>query len=332
MTSILQAMADAHHPHAFVDKRGEPVLIRALSDKHIEPLLDMYLAYQPRNSFNGLPPIEDGPCVMWVKHMVDTGVNLVALSFDDGVVGHAVLFPMSEERYEFLVVVAPGHQGAGIGTELTRDVVQLGYEANIDQIWLCVETTNRVARHVYRKCGFEYLSPAEDGEVTMQCNVARYRDLMQHPVATIMRRQAVTIESDITCAEAIQICLQRHLSSLPVVESDRRVAGILTATDLLRAGGPEQKVSDVLTHEVKTIDERCDIARAARLLQSQRLRCLPVVDEQGRFLGVVGRREILAFFVRSGWGREPPPQPLIAGAPLTDHCLVCGSAANARSD
>ncbi|MBL7077421.1 MAG: GNAT family N-acetyltransferase [Kiritimatiellae bacterium] len=306
MTDALTEIAGYHRPHAFVDRRAEPVLIRTLSDKHVERLLDMYLAYEPRGSFNGLPPIEDGACVMWVKHMVDTGVNLVALSFDAGVVGHAVLFPMREGAYEFLVVISPSHQGAGIGTELTRDVMQLGYEAGIDRIWLCVEEMNRVARHVYRKCGFRDLGSADSGEVAMQFDITRYRELMQHPITVVMRRKAVTVESGITCLEAIQLCLERHLSALPVVESDGRVSGILTATDLLRAGGAEQKVSDVLTHNVVTIDSQCDVARAARLLQSQRLRCLPVVDGNGRFLGIVGRREILAHLIRTSWREEMP--------------------------
>jgi len=307
MKPDFEAIGVRHHPHAFVDKRGEPILIRSLNGKHTRRLLDMYLAYRPRNSFNGLPPIEDNACVKWVEHMVDEGINLVALSFEDGVVGHTAMFPMSEGAVEFLVVVSPKHQGAGIGTELTRDAMQLAYEAGIDRIWLCVEETNRVARHVYQKCGFEYLSDADDGEVSMQFDIARYRKLTGRPVSTIVRRKAITIASGVTCSEAIRICLERHLSALPVVHSDGRVAGILTATDLLRAGGPEQKVRDVLTHNVITIVEDDSIAEAARLLQSRRLRCLPVVDEHGGFLGIVGRREILAYFKKSGWGRKEQP-------------------------
>jgi CBS domain-containing protein/RimJ/RimL family protein N-acetyltransferase len=304
MTTTLQVATPAHSPHAFVDKRGEAVLIRGLNGKHADRLVEMYLGFRPRNSFSGLPPIEDAACVAWVRGMIASATNLVALSFDDGVVGHAALFPMDNGRYEFLVVVSPDHQSVGIGTELTRDVVQLAYEGFVENIWLCVEQTNAAARHVYRKCGFEELGPADDGEVAMQCDIARYRCLMQHPIARIMRRDAVAISSTIPCSEAIQICLQRHLSSLPVVDPHGRVIGILTASDLLRAGGPEQKVCDVLTHDVVTVGEECDIARAARLLQSRRLRCLPVVDAQEMFLGVVGRREILAHLVKSGWGRH----------------------------
>jgi len=182
--------------------------------------------------------------------------------------------------------------------------MQLGYEAGIDRIWLCVETMNRVARHVYRKCGFQDLGPAEGGEVAMQFDITRYRDVMQRPITVVMRTKAVTIDSDTTCSEAILLCLKRHLSALPVVESNGRVTGILTATDLLRAGAPEQRVSDVLTHNVVTVDTRCDIAKVARLLQSRRLRCVPVVDEQGQFLGIVGRREILAHLIKTDWKQD----------------------------
>ena len=38
----------------------------------------MYLAYQPRNSFQGLPPIKDEVCVRWVRDILVNGIHLIA--------------------------------------------------------------------------------------------------------------------------------------------------------------------------------------------------------------------------------------------------------------
>ena len=51
----------------------------------------MYLDYQPRNTFSGLPPIMDSACVTWVESMIRNGLNLVAISFEDGVIGMAFI-------------------------------------------------------------------------------------------------------------------------------------------------------------------------------------------------------------------------------------------------
>ena len=74
--------AIAQVPHAFVTKRGDPILITALGDARADALMAMYLAYEPRNAFWGLPPIRDDACRRWVRGMVAKGLNLVALSID----------------------------------------------------------------------------------------------------------------------------------------------------------------------------------------------------------------------------------------------------------
>ena len=43
-------------------------------------MIDMYLAFQPRNCFQGLPPIKDAVCIKWVQDMLRTGVNVTAVS------------------------------------------------------------------------------------------------------------------------------------------------------------------------------------------------------------------------------------------------------------
>ena len=155
-------------PHAFTSKGGDAILVKRLDEGGHQALTSMYLAYEPRNSFSGLPPTTNEACVKWVEGMVGTGINLIALSGHKGLVGHAALFPMDEETCEMLVVVVPEEQGLGIGVEMTRCAIQLAYDVGFGSIRLSVEAGSHVARHVYEKCGFEYLTRGLVGELDMQ--------------------------------------------------------------------------------------------------------------------------------------------------------------------
>lgn len=289
-------------PHAFIDKRREPGFIRFLkSDRHSE-LLDMYLAYEPKNSFSGLPPESNEACAAWVDTMLKDALSLVALSFDGGVVGHAALFPMSPKNAcEFFVVVFPGYQGIGIGTELTRCAVQTCYELGFDKVWLCVDNVNHAAKHVYRKCGFSYITPPDEDDAEMCLELSVYRDRLKVSIQDIINRTPAYIRQRASCREAALQCLDTHISSLPVVDDDNRLVGIVSATDLLTVTNPSREIGAIVTKAVVTVGEHCTVDRVARLLQSRKLRCIPVVDDHDRLLGIVGRREVLFYHVSRLW-------------------------------
>jgi RimJ/RimL family protein N-acetyltransferase len=154
-------------PREFANRRGEPIVIQRLDEGIAPRLVEMYLAFQPRNSFQGLPPIKDAICVRWVEGMIADAVNLVAMTSASGVAGHTALFPIDQSRCEMLVVVSPPFQNTGIGTELVRSAVQMAHDMGFKKIWLPVEATNVRARHVYRKCGFAQIPDGLSREVEM---------------------------------------------------------------------------------------------------------------------------------------------------------------------
>jgi len=185
-------------PRTFAGKNGLPIELHRLPDDAGQCLIEMYLAFQPRNSFQGLPPIKDEVCVRWVREMLATGIHVIATaagkqgtvpifvpakmglspSPHEGtppLVGHAALFPVNDKKCEMLVVVCPGFQNLGIGTELVRSCIELADELGFERIWLPVDATNVRARHVYRKCGFEYVSNKQGRELDMNCDVRSRR-------------------------------------------------------------------------------------------------------------------------------------------------------------
>jgi CBS domain-containing protein len=286
-------------PRALITKKGEAVLIRTLDDKTCQGLITMYLGYEPRNSFQGLPPVTDAACTKWVQHMIGYGINIVALSFGDGVVGHAALFPISDEKCEMMVVVSPPHQNTGIGTQLTRCLVQLAYEIGFGRIWLSVESTNLRARHVYGKCGFDRL-PAEDPrELEMSLDLKRYHDLVNAAIADIMNRSVITIRDDQPCSAALDLFVTRRVASLPVVDEQGELTGIISETDLMLPSNVGRSVHDIQTRAVVSVQEDCTIAKVVRMFESKRIRCLPVLDSRKRLVGVVGRKDVLAYYAKN---------------------------------
>ena len=292
----LSESAIAHTPHAFVTKRGDPVLITALEETRAEALVTMYLAFEPRNAFWGLPPIRDDACRRWVRGMVATGLNLVALSIEAGIVGHAALFPMEGEACEMLVVVSPAFQNRGIGTQLARCAVQLAHEVGFGRIWLSVEATNLRARHVFRKCGFEDLARHGEVEVEMGLDVRRLHDPSRVRVGELMTRQVVCAHADMPCRAAVGLFLSHPIGAMPVLDGRGRIAGIISQTDLLMPGGLSKKVGDLMTRQVLTAREDWPLARVISLFHSRRIRCVPVVDGRQRLVGVIGRKDVLSYY------------------------------------
>jgi CBS domain-containing protein len=285
-------------PHAFISRRGEPVLVKVLSKKRHAELVAMYLAYEPRNSFSGLPPLSDAVCTRWAEGLIATGINLVALSFDKGIVGHVALCPVDAETAELLIVVAPADQRTGIGTELTRCAVQLAHELGFEQVKLSVEAGNHIARHVYEKCGFEYRSRGLIGELDMCLDLQRFHGNADVTVGDVMSRQPIVIRQDAPCRDALKRFLHDGIATLPVVSESGELTGILSETDLLAEANVGKRVAEVLTREVVSVQETCSVAKAIRLFRSRKLRCIPVLNRRRELVGVVGRRDILAHYAR----------------------------------
>ncbi len=161
-------------PRDILSKQGLPVRLHLLDAARHANLLAMYLAYQPRNCFQGLPPIRDEVCAQWVEGMIRDGVSIVAVPADgEAVAGHVAVFPINPRKCELLVVVAPAFQNQGIGTELVRSAAELADEQGFRQVWLPVDATNGRARRVYEKCGFDYTSSGMARELDMALDLAQ---------------------------------------------------------------------------------------------------------------------------------------------------------------
>jgi len=96
----------------------------------------------------------------------------------------------------------------------------------------------------------------------------------------------------------------RHL---PVVDAQRRVIGMVSQRDLLRAlslpGGAARQVSEVMTQPVVTIEPEAAASEAVALMIERRIGAIPVVDPNRTLIGIVSDTDFLYVARRALEGR-----------------------------
>jgi len=138
-------------------------------------------------------------------------------------------------------------------------------------------------------------------------------------IRDLMTTEVVTISADAPLKEAARRMLEAGISGLPVTE-DKALVGIITEADFVaseadrraeqRAGllkflhrdheipSQDRLVGDVMTKSVLTIGPEEDHADAARLMEKEGVKRLPVVDGD-ELVGLISRADMLRAYVRS---------------------------------
>jgi len=292
-------------PYSFVDRRGRPILFRpATADEH-ERILKMHRDFEPKESYQGLPPANPQKLTEWVRAMMEDGFNLVGLSFDDEVVCHGCIFAIDDQRSEFNVAVSPPFQSAGIGTQLTRLIKQTSRELGFERIWLCVETGNLKARHIYCKLGFLHLLEELGGESEM-CIELTLDPRMRDEVGAVVTRPVVSLRPEQTAGEAIGLFLNEEgPSGLPVVNAKGELVGFVSEADVLECRAPQRKLIEIMTRNVTRVLQDCPVEEVVELICCRRIEQVPVIDRDRVLVGMVTRKDIIRhLFGRHGEGNR----------------------------
>src|SRR5690606_31653781 len=108
-----------------------------------------------------------------------------------------------------------------------------------------------------------------------------------------MIEKPVTVAPDDTLREARRSMERYSISGVPVVAGDGRLVGILTSRDLRFETDLERAVSEVMTREeLITAPRGTSLVDAERILHRNRIEKLPVVDEEGRLVGLITFKDI----------------------------------------
>ena len=97
--------------------------------------------------------------------------------------------------------------------------------------------------------------------------------------------------------EAIIILHKRHIDSIVILDEDQKCEGIFTERDAIRVVANDipltTPLAKVMTTNLQTISEHATYAMAKETMRNHNIRHLPVVDENGRFIGLINLGKML---------------------------------------
>jgi CBS domain-containing protein len=112
--------------------------------------------------------------------------------------------------------------------------------------------------------------------------------------------EVVTIEPTATLAEAAKLLTARRIGAVVVMDSDRRMAGMLSERDIVRALAArgsqvlDEPVRGVMTQKVVSCGESDTVAAIMEQMTAGKFRHLPVLDGE-RLIGIVSIGDIVKY-------------------------------------
>lgn len=135
-----------------------------------------------------------------------------------------------------------------------------------------------------------------------------------------MTRNVVRARRDTPFKELVRLLADNDVTAVPVVDELDRPMGVVSEADLLRKSADHAdpsgrapvphleaweraKAEGARAEELMSAPAVCarpewSVVEAARLMEAQHVKRLPVVDEADRLLGIVSRRDLLRIFLR----------------------------------
>lgn len=240
----------------------------------------------------------------------------------------------------YMALLEQLRQGGAAGATVLRGVAGFGAHSRIHNVSLIdlaadlpiriewidqPEIVDRLLPDV-RALVTEGLITREEIEV-LRYAAGRSDDPLAQPVRAIMRDGVTVVQPATPASEVMALLLQRGYRALPVVDDANRLVGIITDGDLLRRADlparlglqadltAEERASQaarlnalradqIMTTPVVSIDVEESARKAAELMVQHQIKRLPVVDAQGKLVGLVSRLDVLRSVEFHAGGQE----------------------------
>jgi CBS domain-containing membrane protein len=145
---------------------------------------------------------------------------------------------------------------------------------------------------------------------------AHERFLSRVMVKDVMTKNVIAVKRDADLHEASRLLSENGISGMPVVDADSHVIGVISEADILVLAGMNKKhtfrdvlrtilgepvpsrtvgnrVEDVMSFPPITSKTDDEVVEAAKILDERRIKRLPVVDNEGKLLGIISRADIV---------------------------------------
>jgi len=116
-------------------------------------------------------------------------------------------------------------------------------------------------------------------------------------IRDVMTSEPRTVTADSTVAEAARLMRDEDTGIAPITEGERLV-GVVTDRDIAIAVVAEgkdpqsTKVTEISASKLVTVDPQQDLDEALRLMAQHQVRRLPVVEEDGKLVGILAQADV----------------------------------------
>lgn len=160
----------------------------------------MYLAFEPKGQFQGLPPVTPVHLGEWLRELQRKGADQFVLAVEDRIVGHSMLCrgPGPNEA-EFAIFLHQKFRGLGLGRRLL--LCTLNYackQLGLSRIWLSVQGANPRAVRLFESVGFRPIGDTDplawelEMERPLHCEKCKGEEcaiFQQHPPQNLKLRR-----------------------------------------------------------------------------------------------------------------------------------------------
>ena len=143
--------------------------------------------------------------------------------------------------------------------------------------------------------------------------------LFRSNVSQIMTKDVKSLALEMNAKEALDILFKMRISGLPVMDEQGKLVGVFTEKDILKsilptylenvgkfiyaenpkgikskvAGLAKIKIKDIMRKDVVTVNEDTTLCEVARVMLTQKIRRMPVLNKEGKVSGIVAREDVV---------------------------------------
>lgn len=172
-----------------------------------------------------------------------------------------------------------------ISTKLTKDI-----RLNLPMVSAAMDTVT--------EAGMAIALAREGGVGILHKNMSIERQAEQ--VRKVKRSESgliidpMTLHPDDTMGDAVKLMKENKIGGIPIINHEKLLVGILTHRDMRFEKNMKKKVREVMTKErLVTAPAGTDMARAQTILEQYKIEKLPIVDKNGRLIGLITFRDII---------------------------------------
>jgi len=148
-------------------------------------------------------------------------------------------------------------------------------------------------------------------------------------VKEIMSKDVSRVQPEDNAKDALAVLFKMQISGLPVIDKEEKLVGMFTEKEVLKQILPSyldkvgrfvyeenpksigkkfqdlinMSVSQIMRREVISIDAEATLCEVARIMLTQKIRRIPVLDQEKKVMGIVSREDVIRAYAReAGWG------------------------------